>query len=69
MTFEESELVSLTFHNVPKSLLREFAVKIVAPYFGGNVNEALRQLIDGALLEEEIYHTHLDKRRVIFEKR
>jgi hypothetical protein len=65
----EPELVSLCFHNIPASLLKEFAQKIVKPYFDGNMNEALRQLLDGALLEEEVFQFHLDKRRIIFEKR
>jgi hypothetical protein len=59
----EALLVTITLHNVPASLLREFAQKIVKPYFDGNVNEALRQLLDKALLEEELFQAHVDKRR------
>jgi hypothetical protein len=67
METEVPELVTLTFHNVPASMLREFARKIVGPYFDGNVNEALRALMDKALLEEEVFQAHLDKRRAHFE--
>jgi hypothetical protein len=69
VTSEVSELVTVSFHNVPASLLQEFAQKIVGPYFDGDMNEALRRLLDDALLEEEFFQTHVDKRRVIFEKR
>jgi len=35
-------------------MLKEFAVKIVKPYFGGNINEALRSLMQKAIDEEAI---------------
>jgi hypothetical protein len=47
-------LVSLTLHNFSAEMLREFAVKIVKPYFGGNINEALRSLMQKANAEETI---------------
>ncbi len=62
---EASELVSVSLHNMPSSLLREFAVKVVKPYFGGNLNEAIRQLMDKALIEEELLQVHIDKRRLL----
>jgi hypothetical protein len=31
---EDELFVDLTFHNIPASLLAEFAEKIVRPYFG-----------------------------------
>ena len=34
---EDDLIVDLTFHNVPASLLTEFAEKIVIPYYAGNV--------------------------------
>jgi len=37
---EKDLLVDLTFHNVPASLLTEFAEKIVRPYYNGNLNAA-----------------------------
>jgi hypothetical protein len=51
---EEDLLVSLTFHNFPAEMLREFAVKIVKPYFRGNMNEAVRCLMEKALAEEDL---------------
>jgi hypothetical protein len=36
-------------------MLKEFALKIVKPYFGGNVNEAVRNLMQKAIDEENIF--------------
>ena len=36
-------------------MLREFAIKIVKPYFGGNINQALRSLMDKAIEEETLF--------------
>jgi len=51
---EEDLLVSLTFHNFSVELLKEFAQKIVKPYFNGNMNEAIRNLMQKAIDEETI---------------
>ena len=53
-TMEQDLLVSLKLHNFPAELLREFAIKIVKPYFKGNINEALRSLMQNAINEETI---------------
>ncbi len=51
---EEELLVSLTFHNFSAEMLKEFAQKIVKPYFGGNMNAAIRSLMEKAIEEETI---------------
>jgi hypothetical protein len=51
---EEDLLVSLTFHNMPAQTLKEFALKIVKPYFGGNLNQAMRCLMEKAIQEEAL---------------
>ena len=51
---EEDLLVSLTFHNFSAEMLREFALKIVKPYFNGNLNQAIRSLMEKAITEETI---------------
>jgi hypothetical protein len=53
-TTEQEMLVSLKLHNFSAEMLKEFAVKIVKPYFGGNINEALRSLMQKAIDEEGI---------------
>ncbi len=52
--YEEDLLVSLTFHNFSAEMLREFAQKIVKPYFRGNINEAVRCLMQKAIDEEAL---------------
>jgi hypothetical protein len=46
--------VDLTLHNMSAGMLKEFALKIVKPYFGGNMNKAIRSLIEKAVEEETI---------------
>jgi len=52
ITAETDLLVDLTFHNIPASLLSEFAEKIVRPYYNGNLNAAVQDLILEALSEQ-----------------
>jgi hypothetical protein len=49
-----SDLRIVEVANFPAELLREFAVKIVKPYFKGNINEALRNLMQRAIDEETL---------------
>ena len=56
---ENGFLVDLTFHNVPASLFTEFTEKIVKPYFNGNVNSAIQDLIQKALAEQEFVHSRI----------
>jgi hypothetical protein len=39
---DEDLLVDLTFHGFSASLLEEFALKIVKPYFKGNMNKTIK---------------------------
>ena len=52
---EEDLLVSLTFHNFSAKMLKEFAQKIVKPYFDGNMNQAIRTLMEKAITEESLF--------------
>jgi hypothetical protein len=56
---EDDLLVDLTFHSVPASLLTEFAEKIVRPYYSGNLNAAIQDLIHKALSEQEFVLSHI----------
>ena len=58
---EEELLVSLTFHNFSAKMLKEFAQKIVKPYFGGNMNQAVRSLMEKAITEETIVNQVIKK--------
>jgi hypothetical protein len=53
-TLEQELLLSLTLHNFPAETLKEFAKKIVKPYFNGNLNQAIRSLMEKTLTEEAI---------------
>jgi ferritin-like protein len=50
---EKDLLISLTLHNFSAELLKEFAQTIVKPYFVGNLNQAIRSLMEKAIAEEE----------------
>jgi hypothetical protein len=55
---EDDLLVDLAFHNVPAFLLIEFSEKIVRPYYRGNLTGAIKDLIQKALSEQEIFRAH-----------
>jgi hypothetical protein len=54
--YEDDMFVSLTIYDVPESLLREFCRKIVQPYYQGGVSDAIKDLIQKAILAPEISH-------------
>jgi hypothetical protein len=58
---EDDLLVDLTFHGVPATLLAEFAQKIVRPYYNGNLNRALKELMEKALTEQQLLQSHIVK--------
>ncbi len=59
-TLTESDLpVDLTLHKVPASLLTEFTEKIVNPYFNGNMNAAVQDLLIKTLVEQEFVLSHI----------
>ena len=51
--------VDLTFHGVPASLLSEFAEKIVRPYYSGNMNAAIQDLIKKTVSEQDFVLSHI----------
>ncbi len=59
VTQEEDILVDLTLHNAKASLISEFAQKIANPYYGGNVNAAVQDLLHKALAEEDFVLSHI----------
>lgn len=60
---QNDRMVELTFHNVPASLLSEFAEKIVKPYYKGNINAAIQDLLRQALREQDFVHSHVTHTR------
>ena len=51
--------VDLTLHNVPASLIAEFAEKIAKPYYNGNMNAAVQDLLHKTLAEQNFVHAHI----------
>jgi len=43
--------VSITIYNVPESLLREFVQKVVKPRYPGGASDAIKDLMQKAMLE------------------
>jgi len=58
LAVEDDLIVDLTFHGVSVSLLSEFAEKIVRPYYSGNLNTAIQDLIHKTLAEQEFFLSH-----------
>jgi hypothetical protein len=56
---ENDLLLNLTLYNMPASLLAELAEKIVHPYYNGNLNAAIQDLIRKALTEQDFVHSHI----------
>jgi hypothetical protein len=51
--------VDLTFHEVPASLLTEFAEKIARPFYNGNIGSAIKDLMQQAITEREFVLSHI----------
>jgi alanine-alpha-ketoisovalerate/valine-pyruvate aminotransferase len=58
---EDDLLVDLTFHDIPIILITKFAEKIVRPYYRGNLNQALKDLIEKAVAEQDFLLNHVEK--------
>ena len=53
-------LIDLTLHNLPASLLREFAARIVRPYYFGSLSQAIRDLMENAVADQEFLQNHIE---------
>jgi hypothetical protein len=59
LTTENDLLVDLTLHDFSVTLLTEFAEKIVRPYYSGNMNSAVKDLMRKAIREEQLVLNHV----------
>jgi hypothetical protein len=59
LTLEEDLIVDLTLHNVPVALIKEFGQKIAEPYYHGNTNAAVQDLLRKALSEQDFVLSHI----------
>jgi hypothetical protein len=62
---EENLALDLTMHDVSASLITEFAEKNVRPYYNGNLNAAIQDLIIKALSEQDYVHSHITYQKLI----
>ena len=56
---QEELQIDLTLHDVPASLVSEFAEKIVRLYYNGNLNAAIQDLIHKAIAEQDFVLSHV----------
>ena len=68
LTSEENLALDLTIHDLSASLITEFAEKIVRPYYNGNLNAAIQDLIIKALSEQDYVHSHITHVRNSFQR-
>jgi hypothetical protein len=59
LAMENDFLVDLTLHEVPASLLSEFEEKVVEPYYDGNLNRAVQDLLLKTLAEQDFVFSHI----------
>jgi len=59
LELENDLLIDLTFHSLPASLLAKFAEKIVKPYYSGNLNAAIQDLLHKTLAEQDFIQSHI----------
>lgn len=58
-TDENDFPIELTLHNVSASLVAEFTEKIAKPYYRGNLNAAIQDLLMKALADEDTVFSHI----------
>ncbi len=56
---EDDIAVDLTLHDFSATLLTEFAEEIVRPYYSGNISDAVKDLMQKAIREEEFVLSHV----------
>lgn len=56
---EDDLSVDLILHDFSATLLAEFAEKIVRPYYSGNMSDAVKDLMQKAVGEEEFVFSHV----------
>jgi len=64
LSIENDLLVDLTFYGVSASLVSEFAEKIVNPYYKGNLNAAIQDLIHKTIVEQDFIQSHVTHIRI-----
>ncbi len=58
-TAKNKLLVDLTFHDLPVNLLQDFTLQVVRPYYAGRLTEAMKDLMEKAIAENEFVNNHM----------
>ena len=58
LPLEKEMQVDLTVHGISADLVEEFAIQIVKPFYAGNLSEALKDLIQKAVTDQEFVENH-----------
>jgi len=56
---EDDLSVDLTLHDFSATLLAEFAEKVVKPYYSGNMSDAVKELMQKVIEEENFVLSHV----------
>ncbi len=59
LTAEDDLSLDLTLHDFSAVLLTEFVEKIVRPYYSGNLNVAVKDLMQKSVSEEKFVLNHV----------
>ncbi|HLN89541.1 MAG TPA: hypothetical protein VK253_05700 [Candidatus Binatia bacterium] len=59
LELENDLLVDLTFHRVSAFLIAEFVEKIAKPYYCGNLNAAIQDLLHKTIAEQDFIQSHI----------
>ena len=56
---EADLLVDLTFHDLPATLLKEFATQVAKPLYAGSLTNAVKDLMQKAIADQEFMQKHI----------
>ena len=59
-TIKNELLIDLTFHDLPVNLLEDFTLQVVRPYYAGRLTEAMKDLMEKAVAENEFVNDHIE---------
>ncbi len=55
---EKDMQVDLTLHGISVGLIEDFALQVVKPYYAGNLSEALKDLMQKTVADQEFIRSH-----------
>lgn len=61
VSVENDLLVDVTFHDIPASLLKDFATLVVKPYYAGSLTNAVKDLMQKSVDDQEFVQNHLNQ--------